>query len=413
MEARRLPLPRLVGKGGAAALVGAGTLMANVLGYAFFLVLSHALEPARFGAVAALLNLVVIAGVPALALQLVVARHVARATPTGDGPLELDTMALRTGLLIGAGSMALMGAASPLLADVLHLNSPWAVVWVGVTSLATCVTFAVQGCLQGHERFMPLAVIYVATGVARFASGAIAAWRGWDTSAVLAATAVAALITAGAACALVVGAFPHLVRARTTWFKPTLVATATTSGLLVLSNVDTPLARHFLAAEAAGGYAVLSIFAKAAFWGPGFLATVAYPSMARHDRRHGLLWASGLTLAIGAVATCVAAAFGPSLILLVGGRTYTSLAPLVPVFVVAGSLLSLTQVLAYASVARDDRRLGYLIWLVTAGIVGAIVLVSHGSVRQIVLAVVAGGLVLVLTGMAIVLSKATGPVAAT
>lgn len=67
-----------------ALLVSIGTMTANLLGYGFFLVLNRTQTPENLGVVVALTNLAVIGAVPALALQLVVARRVARARVTHD-----------------------------------------------------------------------------------------------------------------------------------------------------------------------------------------------------------------------------------------------------------------------------------------------------------------------------------------
>ena len=72
-------------------MIAAATMVANVLVYALFLVLNRALSPNDLGAVAALLNLTIISGVLALALQLVAARQVATAAaPASDGPRSRD-----------------------------------------------------------------------------------------------------------------------------------------------------------------------------------------------------------------------------------------------------------------------------------------------------------------------------------
>ena len=68
-----------VPKSGAA--LGITMALANVLSYVFVLVLSRALGPADFGGFSALSAYGIVLSVPAGALQVIVARHVAGAPP--------------------------------------------------------------------------------------------------------------------------------------------------------------------------------------------------------------------------------------------------------------------------------------------------------------------------------------------
>ena len=72
-------------------------------------------------------------------------------------------------------------------------------------------------------------------------------------------------------------------------WRELLGAGAVTAGVLVLTNVDLLMARALLEPAAAGAYAVGSLFAKAAFWAPNFIAVLVFPRLAR-DGTSGGRW---------------------------------------------------------------------------------------------------------------------------
>lgn len=377
----------------AAAAVGLATLLANVLVYGVFLVLARALPPADLGAFSALGNLVVIASVPALALQLVTARHVARA---GAAARDDETAAgLRTGLLVGLGGTALLLVLAPVLTAVLDLPGPAPALLLAAVVLPTYLTYAAQGALQGRHRFALLGAVLVTVAVGRFAAAVVGAALHLGVTGVLALTVLATWLAAVPALWLVREALPRPGRTRTaSWVGAVLRGTTATSALLVATNLDTPLARALLPAATAGEYAVVAVFAKAAYWGPAFLATLFYPRMATATGRRTAVSAVGATAALGLVGTLAAWLLAEPLVTVVGGAAYTHLAPLVPLLTASGAAWSVAQVLVYWRLSRSDHRLGWVVWVVAAGVV-VTVLLRHDGIAQVASAVLVGGLVVV------------------
>jgi O-antigen/teichoic acid export membrane protein len=385
--------------GFSAGAIGFATLVANVLVYALFLVLNRALSPEDLGAVAALLNLTVISGVLALALQLVAARHVAtEADPTRGAAApptaaESEGSALATGLVLGLVVTGVMLLASPFVASAFGLQGVLPAVLVALAVLPTYLTYAAQGCLLGRERFGVLGLVFVVVALGRFVAGAGAAALGLGVTGVLACTVVAAWLAAALALALVSDGVRRLPRhLRTTWVRGVLHGATATSALLVVTNMDIPLARTFLTPAQSGEYAVVALFAKAAFWGPAFLATLFYPRMARATSRRSAVWAVGSTAVIALVGVLLAALLATPLVLVVGGPTYAHLAPLVPLLTASGAAWSVAQVLVYWRLSRGDHRLGYAVWTVALLVAGTIVLWRHATLAEIASTVLVGGL---------------------
>lgn len=383
-------------RGVGAGVVGAGTLLANIFGYALFLVLNRELGADELGAVASLLNLVIIAGVAALSTQLVSAWRVALHRA------DAEATALRTGTIVGALVTVVVLVLTPVIVQLLHLDGPIPVLLVAASMLPTCLTAAAQGCLQGSERFVALGSVYALASIGRAAGGATAAWLGWGVTGVMGLTAVGAWVVALGAIATVRGHVGRSFDAEVpTQVRRVLLGMAGTSALLVASTIDTPVARHVLSGEDSGAYAVLSLFAKAAFWGPAFLATVLYPNMSRARGTRPLIVALGGTAAIVAVGVAASAVLSGPLVRIVGGPSYTHLASLVPVFTALGGAWALSQVLVYWGAARGRHAVGYLVWA-AVGLATVVVVLWRGeSVAQVARTFLTASLLVTVLGVAV------------
>ncbi len=407
---------RAAGLAAPGALLAVAAFGANVLGYGLVVVLGRALVPADYGAVAALLNLTVIGAVPGLALQLVAARVVAR-DGAAAGVRAMVRPALVTGGLLAAAGVA----AAPVLEVALRLDGPLPAVAVGAALLPTTVTFAVQGVLQGGERFGRLSLTYLVVAVPRFAAGAAGAVAGGVTGAVT-GTLLAAVLAAVVALALL----PRSVRPRrgdrppaavhVTW-RDVLASAAGTAGLLMLANIDVLLARAVLPPQESGLYAAGSVFAKAAYWGPQFVSTLLYSRMAVQASRARAVWAAtAVTAALGLVVVAAGAIGGGRLVALLLGDAYAGLGRGAAVFAALGAALAVVQVLVYAAIAVGDRRLAAATWLGTLAVAVVVVVTGPTSPLAVAGTVLAGALVIAAAGALLELRRpapaAAAPVAA-
>jgi len=403
------PAANRFARSGAILLVG--TLLSNLLSYAFFAVLSRRMVPADLGGVGSLINLSVIAGIPALGLQLVTARLVAQRIHEPDRAAGLQRRLLKASLALGLGTAVALGALSPALAHLLDVPIA-AVVVLGLVMVPIALLLTAQGLLQGRERFAALALILALVGIGKFMAALLADRVGTGVTAVvglygLAIVAVSvvgtwvALANTGANTSTEVihrtrqpGGSARLVRLVTAAVVPT-------SGLLFLASVDVLLARHVLTADDSGQYTIGALFEKAAFWGTSFLATLFYPAMTDPWRRRGaLLRALAVTSVVGVAGVLVAAPLGHPLARLVGGPSFEALGPDVWRFTALGVALSLVQVLAYAGVAAATVRMGVAMWLV-AGAGTGWVLWQANTVSDVLTALLAFSVVLVAVGLVI------------
>ncbi len=370
-------------------LVAVATTTANLLGYGFNVIMSHTLGVASFGELGALLAVIVVATVPGTALQALVARRIVlapRQTPVLAGGAAV---ALAVGLVVAA--------LAPALHAFLSISSYWALTWTAISLVPLTAAFACQGVFQGRRRFVALGAILIAVQVARCGGAVYAALTHGGVSAALAASTVATAVVVAVAIPYVLHTEPHQsTRDLARLLTDLLRDGAPILGVLVLSNLDLLLARHFLSAHESGLYTAGNLVTKGAFWGPSFIAMVAYPHLAVASERAAALKRSVSMLAgiaaVGTVLSIVAGGLVPVLL----GNGYRDIASSAWLFAVDGLALAGVQLALFAGLAVHDRRLGWLIWVVAVVEFAVVSLFSHGSRLSIIGVALGGALVLIV-----------------
>jgi O-antigen/teichoic acid export membrane protein len=325
--------------------------------------------------------------VPALATQVVVARQVVltQAEP-GAGEADLIGWARRLGLQVGVGSAALTLVLSPLLSRFLQLNGVGGLAWLAAGLVPLGVAGGLQGLFQGRSELGRLALMVLGTGVAKVVGGVVPVALGAGSSGVLAGIAVATVGVAVLGLGLAGRAQPGGSRPGGRAVSSELAhACGGLGALLLLANLDVPLARHVLDPTQAGRYAVGAVVSKAAFWFPQAIALVALPGLAdRRGQRRRLREALGLVLGIGAAATIGAAVLGRPVIAVAFGDQYRSVGDQAWRFALQGSALSLVQLLLYGGIAAGTRRIPPLLGLASGVEVGLVLGVGGSTVGSVV-----------------------------
>jgi O-antigen/teichoic acid export membrane protein len=350
----------------AGVLLGVASVLSNALGYGLTVLLTRSFGPAEYGALGALLGVGLIGGIPAGALTYVLARRTAAAElPAGAN----ERAGLRLSITVGAVVGGLVIVLAPVADAFFHLGSPWPAFWLGVMLLPYSVQGALLGGLLGHERYTAFAAGQLLTALARFAAGVV--------------TALLALSVAGAMAALAVGTFAAAAGlwwmcGPASWSVPgrsrdlladLARACSAIAGVIVLSNVDLLLARHFLSREESGAYALAALFGKACLWGAQFVPALVFPRLARDGSGRGLLLRSAAAAAgVGAAGILVASvAAGPVVRVIAGDDPgYAEAVNLAVPFAILGTLWALVQLALLAAVAAGDPRPGRLLWMVVA-----------------------------------------------
>jgi len=376
--------------------VGAGTLIGNGAAYLLSMVAARVLTPPEFGALGALLGILVIISTVGIATQALTARRVAIATP-GDERTSAEGDAIRLSVF-AAAAIIVGGIVTCWPLSVVFAINPVAVACGIASNGFVVIGSAAMGVAQGREEHILLTWGFITNGVCR-AVGGIVGVVILDSVVgvglgILAGTAVGAAIAYRISCP---GAWStKLTRGTGAEFGHTLHALIV---LFTLTNVDVLLARIFLTEQQSGEYSVGVLLAKIAFFLPNAIVLVLFPKMAANQARRTVYLATGLTALVGLVITVVSLGLGTLVIRILGGAQYTDLGGEAWLFALEGSAFALVQVLLYARLASEDRRAVTTVWVGLAALVAIIALWRHDSVAQIVTTVVAVSLILTVVGL--------------
>src|SRR6266511_3513621 len=374
----------------AGLMVAPAMAVANGLNYAFNLVMLRLLEPAAYGALGALLAVILIGTVPGLALQAVVARHTALRAGDRRAVAELWSRTLVAVSWVSLGLGLAVAAAAPALAAFLLNAGARLAVGVGLVAAGHGVDGALAASVAGSvlAMLLPLTLLRPMLAGRGVPSGAPPGGPAVPSGAPRPAPATAALGREVGAAAL---AF---------------------LGLLLLTNVDLLLARHYLAAEPSGLYAAGAVVAKIAYWAPQFVATIVFPRLATEAaaRRRLLARAAAAITALGVALMVVVAAAPELAVTLPFGAAYRDVGPDLPLFAALGTALALVQLLLFSGIAAGDRKVHRLLGATVVIEVAVIALGPHHSVTGIVGAALAA--VTALLGACWVLERRRQPVEA-
>lgn len=382
-----------------ALFVSAGVASNQLVSYLLNVLAARLLVPAAFGELGSLLAVLVIGAVPAMGLQTVTALRVAR---NRDGTREMVALGLVTAGTVTA--VALL--AVPLLMALLHLNSPAPAILLALALAGMTVTGLCYGLLQGTHRFRTMSGLLLTDALLRV-GGTLAGLAITRT-----ATGALAGAAIGAAIVAVVGwvlaGRPRPRKSGTAHVRDVLHAVSAMLALVLLVNLDLVLARHYLPAHEAGGYAVGAIIAKIAYWLPQAVAILVLPRLASEQgRRKALPIALAVCVALDLIVVAGTVVAGPTVVAVVGGAEYAAF-PVWP-FALVGSLLSITQILLFSRIASNDRWSTLVIWLAVAVEIVLVTSWLRGGLTEVVTAAVIATGLLVCAGAAVELRSRREP----
>lgn len=365
----------------------------NISTYAFTILAARLLGPSEYGALAAVMGLLLVVNVVSLGLQATGARRIS-AAPQDLPHIEKQILSAtyRFALLLALFCLV----AVPVVTSLLRLDSWVTAALLAVTTVPLTVMGGQAGIFQGERRWWPLAGIYLMSGLGRVVFGVTALLL--DPHALGAMTGVAV----GAFVPAILGWFvlrrparqegrEHAEATGPGWTRGSLLKEVARNShallaFFALSNADVVIARTVLPDHQSGLYAGGLILAKAVLFLPQFVVVVAFPAMSAAGARRSMhLKGLGLVLGIGALATAGAAVLSALAVAFIGGGAYSELQPVIWAFAAVGTLLAMIQLMVYSVVARQHQGSVFVVW---AGVVALLAVGPFADSVGFLLAVV-------------------------
>jgi O-antigen/teichoic acid export membrane protein len=348
-----------------ATVVAVGMAIMNVAAYGFTLISSHRLVPEQFGAITALLGLLLIGNVASLGLQATGARRLATHAGSGGDAEALADAMLKAGRRAALGLTAVCLVATPLFMWLLHIDSVVAILLLAPTLGFLTLMGSQLGVLQGSQRWTELAAVYTAVGVGRllFGGGALLIHPSLDWAMIgLAVGAAVPAVLGGFLLRGSAGATTDNVKAA---LRETVHGTHTLLAFFVIANADVLFARALLDGKDSGYYAAGVIVAKACLFLPQFVIVIVFPSLASSPGDTVRLRRAIQAVAGLGVCAVIGTLLLPNLVVaIIGGEEkYAPLGPYTWMFAISGSAYAVLQLVVYAAIAQQEKRAALLIWV--------------------------------------------------
>lgn len=421
-------------------LLFAGTMAGNVLNVGYTFLMARLLGQEAYASLVAIISLLVILSLPSGTIQTVVARFVAVAENERDpGRLAGIVRGLAKVLLPAAAivTVALALLARPLSAFLQITDTTPLLVLAPLFGLSLLLPLF-RGALQGVRQFGLLASLGLLDVSFKLFLGVALAWYGFGVTGALLAMLV------GAVVGLALSVLPlwsrvwrtpveqHAVEAvpagaLTDLWQASLPTLGTLGGLFSMVTLDAVLVKHYFPAETAGAFAALAITGRSLYWAAGAVSMALLPLVSKGNaqrdgeaqaggtsaaHRRTFWWSMALTAALclmGEAAFVVA----PHLVLgLLFGSKYDSAADLLPLYGLGTACLALANVAIYFLMAQGRGRAS-VVSLACAASQVVLVVLFHGTLAQVIVALVASNAVLLVSSLALAMQPErlkSGPV---
>ncbi|MBM4436261.1 MAG: hypothetical protein FJ029_03280 [Actinobacteria bacterium] len=380
------------------------SMVVNVLAFAFQFVMARLLEPPAYAEMFAVLSLLALVGVPSQALNTLAVKITGELFVHGRGA-QLWSWVVTALTRIGVAGLAiavLVGLLSGLIRDTFQLSGVGSVLAAGMAIALSYVVVVVKGALAGTRHFVALGVLSVAETAVRLGAGVLLVYLGLAAAGAVGATAVAALFAALAGAVAVRRTVRHGVdhpEAPPTeppgWADQTRILLISLA-LAAMFNLDVLFVKHFFGESDAARYSAIALVGRTIFFAAAPVSLVLLPHSIRafstgRSVAPGLLLSLGLILAIVGVAVAVILTYPAQVFAVLFGGRYEPDASLLWIYALAGTLLSVTVVLAQLQIGVGHLTAWRALTLITAAMVGGMV-AFHGSLAELagVLAVAAG-----------------------
>ena len=350
--------------------VASGALM-----YLVHPIVARELPKGEYGVFTTLLQVVALMGIPAVGLQPVIAQQAAAAITDEQRRVVASEFrsVFRSIFFIWLAMVALVAVFWRQTLAGFQIENSAALGLAVIIGLVSMWNPLISGMLQGRQNFFWLGWINVLNGVGRFGLTCliILVFHGWAAGAMTA-------VLLGMAVSGMTGLWQmwdvwKIAPVRVVWRNWLGRVVPLTLGLgaaMFMLSADMIFAQKFFPREQTGFYAAAGMVGRALIFFTQPLTLVMFPKLARSavtgEKSNALLLALGATILAGSVAAIACTLFPWLPLLVVGGKSFLVVAPLVPWFAWCMLPLTLSNVLISSLMARS--RFSAVPWLVLVAI---------------------------------------------
>jgi O-antigen/teichoic acid export membrane protein len=343
--------------------------------YAVHFVVSREIPKGEYGVFTTLLQVISLMGIPAIGLQPVIAQQQAAAiTDEQQRVVASEFRAVWRAIFFIWLGMALVAGIfwQQILAGLKIENSAALAVTV-LIGLAAMWMPLVMGILQGRQDFFWLGWTNIFNGVGRFGIVCILillfnVWAAGSMSAVLLGMMV--VIVIGGWLIREVWKIKPVPVAWRNWLKRVIPLTLGLGAATFMLSADMIFTQNFFPREQTGFYAAAGMIGRALVFFTQPLTLVMFPKLARSaatgEKSNALELALGATLLAGGAAAIACTLFPWLPLLIVNGKSFLVVAPLVTWFAWCMLPLTLSMVLINSLMARS--KFSGVPWLVLVAI---------------------------------------------
>jgi O-antigen/teichoic acid export membrane protein len=338
-------------------------------------IVARELPKGEYGVFTTLLQVISLMGIPAVGLQPVIAQQAAAAiTEEQQRVVASEFRGVWRALFFIWLAMAALAAIfwHQSLAGLKIENSA-ALGMVVVIGLASMWNPLIAGILQGRQNFSWLGWTNILNGVGRFTLIVLIVFifHGWAAGAIVAV--LLGMVLSGAVGLWQiwdVWKIPAVRVAWRNWLRRVVPLTLGLGAAMFMLSADMIFTQNYFPREQTGFYAAAGMVGRALIFFTQPLTLVMFPKLARSaatgEKSNALLLALGATILAGCAAAIGCTLFPWLPLLVVGGKSFLVVAPLVPWFAWCMLPLVFSNVLISSLMARA--RFAAVPWLVLVAI---------------------------------------------
>jgi O-antigen/teichoic acid export membrane protein len=338
-------------------------------------IIARELPKGEYGVFTTLLQVIALMGIPAVGLQPVIAQQAAAAiTEEQQRVVASEFRGIFRGIFfIWLAMVVLLAVFWQSALAGLQIENSAALGIAVVVSLVSMWNPLIGGILQGRQNFFWMGWTNILNGASRFGLICliIVILHGWAAGAM-----VAVLLGVVASCGIGlwriwdVWKIPSVRVTWRNWLRRVVPLTLGLGAAMFMLSADMIFTQNFFPREQTGFYAAAGMVGRALIFFTQPLTLVMFPKLARSaatgEKSNALLLALGATVMAGSVAAIGCTLFPTLPLLVVGGKSFLVVAPLVPWFAWCMLPLTLSNVLISSLMARS--RFAAVPWLVLVAV---------------------------------------------